>query len=77
MKLKHILPCAAVMLSMGFTSCIGDLDVTPIDPSTVMEVDPVGLFNKCYANMALAGQGGANGDCDIDGLDGEIGRAHV
>ena len=70
MKLKHILPCAAVMLSMGFTSCIGDLDVTPIDPSTVMEVDPVGLFNKCYANMALAGQGGANGDCDIDGLDG-------
>ena len=46
MKLKHILPCAAVMLSMGLTSCIGDLDVTPIDPSTVMEVDPVRLYNK-------------------------------
>ena len=28
------------------------------------------LYTKCYANMAVAGQGGANGDCDIDGLDG-------
>lgn len=70
MKLKYILPCATAMLALGFSSCVGDLDVTPIDPSTVMTPDPMGLFNKCYANMAVAGQGGANGDCDIDGLDG-------
>lgn len=67
---KQILPAAALMLSLGFSSCVGDLDVEPIDPSTNMTVNPVALFNKCYANMALAGQGGANGDCDIDGLDG-------
>lgn len=55
---------------MGFTSCVNDLDVTPIDPNLDTELDADGLFNKCYANFALAGNGGANGDCDIDGLDG-------
>lgn len=65
-----MLPAAALVLSLGMTSCVGDLDVTPQDPSTNMTVDLDALFNKCYANMALAGNGGANGDCDIDGLDG-------
>lgn len=68
--LKTLLPAAAISLSLGMTSCVGDLDVTPIDPSSNMEPDAQALFNKCYANMAVAGQGGANGDCDIDGLDG-------
>lgn len=67
---KYILPGAALMLTAGLSSCVGDLDVTPIDPSTTMTVDEAGLYTKCYANMALAGNGGANGDCDIDGLDG-------
>ena len=56
-----------MMLALGATSCIGDLDVDPIDPNIDTNVDLNGLFNKCYANMALAGNGGANGDCDIDG----------
>ena len=68
---KNIIPAAAIILaSAGMTSCVGDLDVTPIDPSTNMTVDEPGLFTKCYANMALAGQTGPDGDCDIDGLDG-------
>jgi len=28
------------------------------------------LFNKCYACLGVAGNGGANGDCDIDDIDG-------
>lgn len=68
--IKNILPVAALALTAGLSSCTGDLDVTPIDPSTVMTVDEPALYAKCYANMALAGNGGANGDCDIDGLDG-------
>ncbi len=68
--IKSIIPAATFALSFGLTSCVGDLDVTPDDPSTSMEVNPEGLFNKCYANMAVAGNGGADGDCDIDGLDG-------
>ena len=68
--IKSLLPVAAVALSLGLTSCVGDLDVKPIDPSTNMTVNPQNLFNKCYANMAVAGNGGANGDSDIDGIDG-------
>lgn len=70
MQFKHIIPVVAFVLSAGLTSCVKDLDVTPIDPSTIMVPDEIALYTKCYANMALAGQGGANGDCDIDRLDG-------
>lgn len=73
MKLKYlnnILPVAALMLTAGLTSCVNDLDVTPIDPSSIMVPDEPALYTKCYANMVLAGQGGKDGDCDIDGLDG-------
>lgn len=69
--IKNIVPAAALMLlTLGTTSCVNDLDVTPIDENLDTELDNDGLFNKCYANFALAGNGGANGDCDIDGLDG-------
>lgn len=68
--IKNLVPAAALCMSLGLASCVGDLDVTPIDPSTVMTPDYDALFNKCYANMAVAGNGGANGDCDVDGLDG-------
>lgn len=70
--IKHIIPAVAAVVTLGFglTACTGDLDVTPIDPNLQTEIDPNTLFNKCYANMALAGQSGPDGDCDIDGLDG-------
>lgn len=67
---KNIVPVAAILLAGGMSSCTGDLDVTPINPNLALEYDADGLFNKCYANIALQGNGGANGDCDIDGLDG-------
>ena len=69
-KMKYILPAVAFLVTAGMTSCTGDLDVTPIDPATTMAPNEPSLYTKCYANMAMAGQGGANGDCDIDGLDG-------
>ncbi len=67
---KNLIPVAAFALTLGMTSCTGDLDVEPLDPNMSTEVSPEGLFNKCYANIAMAGNGGANGDCDIDGIDG-------
>ena len=67
---KKIMLGATCLLATGLSSCVNDLDVTPIDPSTTMEADEVALFTKCYATMALAGNTGANGDCDIDRLDG-------
>jgi hypothetical protein len=67
---KNLIPVAALALALGMTSCTSDLDVEPLDPKMSTEVSPEGLFNKCYANIAMAGNGGANGDCDIDGIDG-------
>lgn len=68
--IKNILPGAALVLSLGLSSCVGDLDVEPTDPNYSTTSNPVGLYLKCYANMAVAGNEGANGNCDIDGLDG-------
>lgn len=68
--IRNIVPAATLCLTLGLSSCVGDLDVTPIDPSTIMTPDYDALFNKCYANMVLAGNSGPDGDCDIDGLDG-------
>lgn len=68
--IKRLFPMAALSLTLGLSSCVGDLDVNPIDPSTIMKPDYGALFNKCYANMVLAGNSGPDGDCDIDGLDG-------
>lgn len=66
---KTILPAAALVLSMGMTSCVGDLDVTPIDPNLDLNFTPEGLLNKCYANFAMQGNQGGN-EVDIDGFDG-------
>ena len=68
--IKNIIPVAAIALTAGLSSCTGDLDVTPIDPSSTMTPSEPELFTKCYANMALAGNYGGDGDCDIDRLDG-------
>jgi len=69
--IKNIIPAAALMLTVGMTSsCTSDLDVTPIDPNLNTEIEYYQLFNKCYATIAMAGNGGANGDSDVDGIDG-------
>ena len=66
--LKYILPAAALVLSSGLTSCLNDLHVNPIDPSMQTDVEAEQLFNKCYANFGLAGNGGPDGDSDVDGI---------
>ena len=68
--LKNLIPVASLAFAFSMTSCVNDLDVEPLDPKMSTEVSPEGLFNMCYANIAMAGNGGANGDCDIDGIDG-------
>lgn len=68
-KYIKIFPLSALALTLGMASCVGDLDVTPIDPNLDLEYSPEGLFNKCYANFAMQGNQGGN-EVDIDGLDG-------
>ncbi len=60
----------SMALAQGLSSCTGDLDVKPISPKLDTELNIDQLFNKCYANLAMAGMGSsASGDdnCDVAG----------
>ncbi len=67
--IKSLLPAASLCLSLGLTSCIGDLDVKPIDPSITQEFYQDEVFYKIYATMSLTGQEGPAGNGDVDGID--------
>ncbi|MDR1523736.1 MAG: RagB/SusD family nutrient uptake outer membrane protein [Tannerella sp.] len=68
-NLKSIISIAALSMALGVTSCINDLDVNPIDPSTTMEFNRNEVFTKIYATMGLTGQEGPAGSGDVDGID--------
>lgn len=64
---------AVLLLTLGTTACVHNLDVTPIDPNYKVINDDAGLsclFNKCYATLAMAGNSDGDGDVDVDGIDG-------
>ena len=73
---QNIIPAAAaVLLTMGFSSCVNDLDVTPIDPNLTLTPDRDAMFNECYANFGLEGNkgdGNANITADDAGTAGLV-----
>lgn len=77
MKIKNIkIYLAALVLSLGMTSCLDDLDQTPIDPDSFTEIDVYAneataksALAKLYAAFALTGQEGPAGQPDISGID--------
>ena len=64
-----MIPAVAFALTLTFSSCIGDLDVDPINPQQTMEFDNDAVFNKIYASFSLTGQSGPNGNGDIEDVD--------
>ena len=70
-----------IVITSLFTACIGDLDVTPIDPNVTTSANVYktpedykkGLA-KLYASFALSGQRGPSGDPDIAGIDEGFGN---
>ncbi len=58
--IKTLVPAAALLMAVGTTSCTNDLDVTPIDPNKNTELNVSSLFNMCYANFGLEGDGPGN-----------------
>ena len=68
-RLKSFLYGAALLLGLGVTSCIGDLDVESIDPQKNTELNQDALFNKVYASFALTGLTGPDGNGDLDDVD--------
>lgn len=72
---KYILSSLAVVAAMS--SCVKDLDVTPIDPNLntadkalTSEQDFEALLAGIYTGYATSGYYGPNGDPSISGLDG-------
>lgn len=59
----YILP---FVLGLTLVSCLNDLNIEPIDPSTVQTFNQDEVFTKVYASWALTGQEGAAGNNDID-----------
>ncbi len=73
--MKYFLSILAV--SALLTSCIGDLNVTPIDPNAntadkalVDEASFTSFLAGVYTGFATSGYYGANGSASISGLDG-------
>lgn len=59
---------------LGTSSCINDLDISPIDPQYAPNFDQNDVFVKEYALLGLTGQKGPAGSADLDGQDeGESG----
>lgn len=77
MKLKNIkIYAASLILTMGLSSCLDDLDQTPIDPDAFTEINAFQdeanakkSLAKLYAALALTGQKGPDGAADISGID--------
>lgn len=67
--IKHIIPALSLMLAMNLTSCVNDLDVTPIDPNMNIAFDQDANFAKIYAGLAITGNQGPAGQGDIAGTD--------
>jgi starch-binding outer membrane protein, SusD/RagB family len=71
-----ILFAAVIVMTIGITSCVKDLNTVPIDPNTITasavyknDTAYLQVLAKCYAGLALSGQQGAAGNPDITGID--------
>lgn len=45
-NMKSLIPVAAFILMIGFSSCVGDLDVKPINPQQTMTLDQNALLTR-------------------------------
>lgn len=71
---KTLFAALMAVTVVGATSCINDLDISPIDPQTTSTFDQNSVFVKGYALLGLTGQKGVAGSPDLDGQDeGESG----
>lgn len=81
-KIKFIAFALATVLFGGLTtSCIKDLEVTPIDPNLALPEDILkdqaaftALLAKCYQGLAVSSSDGPQGGPDIEGVDGGYGQ---
>lgn len=64
--LKSLIPAAlSLSLTFGMVSCVGDLDISPIDPQVSGNFSQDEVFTKLYASLVLTGQQGPSDKPDI------------
>lgn len=76
MKINKLILFGSLAMALGATSCIGDLDLDPIDPNYANTDSPdfyKNAFAECYSIMAVSGQDGP-GSSIISGLDNGTGN---
>ena len=63
--LNIFITAVALVAACSLSSCVGDLDVTPIDPNTVLPEDVLkdqdaftSLLAKCYQGLACSSSSG-------------------
>ena len=71
----------AFATAVSLTACVGDLDVTPIDPNLDTPENVLTgteaynqMLAKCYSGLAVSSPDGDSGDPDIKGIDGGFGQ---
>lgn len=76
-NIKYYISTFALTLGLSFSSCVGDLDVTPIDPNldTADKVfssadDFKSFLAECYTGFATSSYYGPNGAANMSGIDG-------
>lgn len=68
--LKSLLPVAlSVSMMFGISSCINDLNISPINPQVSGTFSQDEVFTKLYASLSLTGQEGPAGKPDIESDD--------
>ena len=55
-------------LTLGLTSCVDDLNVTPINTQVSQEFDQQAVFTKIYASLGMTGMQGTAGGGDRDAM---------
>lgn len=79
-KIKYIALALSAMV-MSLTSCVGDLNTTPIDPNVTLPEDVLNsqdaftqLLAKCYQGLACSASNGQDSSPDISGVNGGYGQ---
>lgn len=67
-NIKNIIMGGAMVLALGLTSCVDDLNVEPINPQVSQEFDQQAVFTKIYASMGMTGMTGTAGGGDLDAM---------
>lgn len=77
MKLNKTLIFGTFVLGLSLSSCVGDLDLNPIDPNLYNDTESESFYGEalgeCYSIMAVSGQDGP-GSSIISGLDNGRGQ---